>query len=960
MHAPTTNATTAQLDRDLEALSQGLSMSSSWRQAQNAQQLNLPHPTLELKPDMTALLALIESSAALGRGRAVLPQLLQAKPQELADLLHAGSAREWLLQGDLTELERAASLVTAYCAPRSASLCSITNVKSGRCSEDCKWCAQSKHYPTHIAAYEIKPAEQCLREAQDYYAHGVEFYSLVASGRAPSSKEFAHLLAILDTIRAKCPIKLCVSLGLVSKEQLSALKEHGVVRYHCNLETASSYFDQVCTSHTFNDKLAVLRSAAELGLEVCSGALFNIGESLAQRLELALTLRQLNIKSIPLNFLHPIAGTPLEHQAPLDEDEVRRTIYLMRMINPCAYLRWAGGRILLAPELIASATASAMNAAITGNLLTTTGSTMAQDRALFAAHYDLPPQPAATAATAAATAAPAAISQQAIPCAMSTAQPVALTGTAPAPVQSTPASTACAPAAPKLASPALAAPTAATLAQDAPTLAAAAEWQRIKARLCPDFDRKHLWHPYTSACEPLPALKVKSAQGVTLRLDDGTELIDGMSSWWCCNLGYNLPELNAALSNQAQQLAHVMFAGFTHEPAIALGQRLLKLMPGMEHIFYADSGSVATEVALKMALQYQVAQGKSERNSFLTFTGGYHGDTWNAMSVSDPSGMHELFHASKYQRYFAQDELPRYTDTELLARAQPEAQPEAMTEPLTGIQTKTSPTSLIPDFAAKIEALSGQLAAVILEPIVQGAGGMTFYAPEVLQAVATLCRQHDILLIADEIATGFGRTGKMFACEHAGITPDLMLLGKGLTGGYMTLSAVLCTKQVAATISHSAYGPQVFMHGPTFMANPLACSVACAAVDYLESHQVLTQVKRVSAQLKADLAQLAARYRELDPSMVQNAITSIRAFGAIGVVEFAQRVPVEAVEYLCYHYGVWLRPMGQLLYTMPALIMDEQELTHVTAALSAIALKVATGNLPELSAPPRSPYDSAV
>lgn len=953
MHAPTTNATTAQLDRDLKALSQGLSMSSSWRQAQNAQQLNLPHPTLELKPDMTALLTLIESATALGPGRSVLPQLLQAKPQELTGLLQAGSVREWLLQGDLTELELAASLVTRYCAPRSASLCSITNVKSGRCSEDCKWCAQSKHYPTHIAAYEIKPAEQCLREAQDYYAHGVEFYSLVASGRAPSSKEFAQLLAILDTIRAKCPIRLCVSLGLVSKEQLSALKAHGVVRYHCNLETAPSYFDQVCTSHSFDDKLAVLRSAAELGLEVCSGALFNMGESLEQRLELALTLRQLNIKSIPLNFLHPIADTPLAHQEPLSEDEIRRTIYLMRLINPCAYLRWAGGRILLAPELIATATACAMNAAITGDLLTTTGSTMAQDRALFAAHYDLPPQPAATAATAAAT---AAHSNQAIPCAMSTEQPVALTGTAPTPVQSTPASTACAPAAFKQASPALAAPTVATPAQDAPTMSAAAEWQHIKARLCPDFDRKHLWHPYTSACAPLPALKVKSAQGVTLRLDDGTELIDGMSSWWCCNLGYNLPELNAALSNQAQQLAHVMFAGFTHEPAIALGQRLLKLVPGMEHIFYADSGSVATEVALKMALQYQVAQGKSERNSFLTFKGGYHGDTWNAMSVSDPYGMHELFHASKYQRYFAHDELPRYTDTELLATAQPEATPE----PLTGIQTKTSPTSLIPDFAAKIEALSGQLAAVILEPIVQGAGGMTFYAPEVLQAVATLCRQHDILLIADEIATGFGRTGKMFACEHAGITPDLMLLGKGLTGGYMTLSAVLCTKQVAASISHSAYGPQVFMHGPTFMANPLACSVACAAVDYLESHQVLTSVKRVSAQLKTDLSQLAARYRELDPSVVQNAITSIRAFGAIGVVEFAQRVPVEAVEYLCYHYGVWLRPMGNLLYTMPALIMDEAQLKHVTAALSAIALKVATDALPELSAQPRSPYDSAV
>ena len=437
---------------------------------------------------------------------------------------------------------------------------------------------------------------------------------------------------------------------------------------------------------------------------------------------------------------------------------------------------------------------------------------------------------------------------------------------------------------------------------------------------------------------------MKSAQGVTLKLEDGTDLIDGMSSWWCCNLGYNIPELNQALTDQVQKLAHVMFAGFTHDPAINLGKKLLNLLPGMEHIFYADSGSVATEVALKMALQYQVAQGRPERNSFLTFTGGYHGDTWNAMSVSDPSGMHELFHASKYQRYFAADHLPRFPETELLIKQDP------------------APAPLIPEFTAKIEQLKEKVAAVILEPIVQGAGGMNFYAPEVLTAVAALCRKHDILLICDEIATGFGRTGKMFACEHAQLTPDLMLLGKGLTGGYMTLSAVLCSKHVAQAISTSAYGPNVFMHGPTFMANPLACAVACAAVDYLETHQVLAQVSTVAQGLKDALGNLARRYQALSQGeqTLANPIKSIRAFGAIGVVEFENKVPVETVEYLCYQERVWLRPMGNLLYTMPALTMPEPELKWLTDALSNIALRLTTGELPQLNAQQRSPFDSAV
>ena len=642
-----------------------------------------------------------------------------------------------------------------------------------------------------------------------------------------------------------------------------------------------------------------------------------MGESMEQRLELAKTLRQLGIKSIPLNFLHPIPGTPLEHQAQLSENEVKRTIYLMRLLNPTAYLRWAGGRILLSQELIAQTTAAAMNAAITGDLLTTTGSTIAQDRALFAQSYTLPPepewarlkdQPIAHQVSASLSAADAA--------------PAQVTASQETSVDCTPENTA------------------ESLAESPE----GAAWHHIKERLCPEFDRKHLWHPYTSAQEPLPALKVKSAQGVTLKLEDGTDLIDGMSSWWCCNLGYNLPELNQALTDQVQQLAHVMFAGFTHDTAINLGKKLLNLLPGMEHIFYADSGSVATEVALKMALQYQVAQGRPERNSFLTFTGGYHGDTWNAMSVSDPSGMHELFHASKYQRYFAADHLPRFPETELLIKQAPASAP------------------LIPEFTAKIEQLKDKVAAVILEPIVQGAGGMNFYAPEVLTAVAALCRKHDILLICDEIATGFGRTGKMFACEHAQLTPDLMLLGKGLTGGYMTLSAVLCTKHVAQAISTSAYGPNVFMHGPTFMANPLACAVACAAVDYLETHQVLAQVSTVAQGLKDALGNLAQRYQALaqGEQTLANPIKSIRAFGAIGVVEFEHKVPVETVEYLCYQERVWLRPMGNLLYTMPALTMPEPELKWLTQALSNIALRLTTGELPQLNAHQRSPFDSAV
>lgn len=918
---------------------------TAWRADQDRQSLDLSALSPAQQRCFNALTERIaHDEPALGAGSTLLVPLITAKPQDLPLLLEDPALKNWLLQGDLSELEAAARLVSVSCAPRQASLCSITNVKSGKCSEDCKWCAQSKHYQTAVSNYELKPAAECLKEAQDYYAHGVEYYSLVASGRAPSSKEFTQLLTIIDTIKESCPIKLCVSLGLVTKEQLTALKAHGVVRYHCNLETAQSYFEQVCSTHSFSDKLTVLKSAHAVGLEVCSGALFNMGESMEQRLELALTLRQLNIKSIPVNILHPIPGTPLAQQAPLSADEVRRTIYLMRLINPTAYLRWAGGRALLAKELVTAATAAAMNAAITGDLLTTTGSTIAQDRALFAQSYTVPPAPALIphhTTNEAPSAAGKATANQTAAAGESTAattpnatQPKSSVGAAEGK-----ASTAQSDVTAPDSAGAESAATAGTLSPEAEA------WHHIKERLCPEFDRQHLWHPYTSACAPLPAFKVASAQGVTLKLADGTDLIDGMSSWWCCNLGYNLPELNEALNAQAQQLAHVMFAGFTHEPAIKLGQQLLRLAPGMDHIFYADSGSVATEVALKMALQYQVARGRPARTGFLTFNQGYHGDTWNAMSVSDPHGMHQLFHASAHQRYFAQDHLPPFPGSELLNTHEEPAQDEQAKERAAG--------KLIPDFKAKINALEGQVAAVILEPIVQGAGGMNFYAPEVLREVARLCHEHDILLIVDEIATGFGRTGKLWASEYAGISPDLMLLGKGLTGGYMTLSAVLCTKNVAEAISHSAFGPQVFMHGPTFMANPLACAVASAAVGYLERHNVLPNVQNIAASLRQALSALAQRYQAIAKDQaLPNPITSIRSLGAIGVVEFEQPLPVETVEYLCYQERVWLRPMGRLLYTMPALIMDEVALKWLTDALSTIALRLTTGNLPDLNPRP--------
>jgi adenosylmethionine---8-amino-7-oxononanoate aminotransferase len=410
-------------------------------------------------------------------------------------------------------------------------------------------------------------------------------------------------------------------------------------------------------------------------------------------------------------------------------------------------------------------------------------------------------------------------------------------------------------------------------------------------------DRERVWHPYGPMPAATPALPVVGAEGVRLRLADGRELIDGMSSWWCAIHGYRHPRLDAAVSDQLGRMAHVMFGGLTHEGGVRLAERLLQIAPaGLAHVFFADSGSVSVEVAIKMCLQAQRARRGPAARRLLTVRGGYHGDTFGAMAVCDPvEGMHSLFAGTLPQHVFA------------------DRPPDGFQAPLEAA------------WAAQVEGLIGahahELAGVILEPVVQGAGGMRFHSPACVALMRRLCDEHGLLLILDEIATGFGRTGAMFACEHAGVSPDIMCVGKALTGGYMTLAATLCTPAVAEAISGGEGG--ALMHGPTFMANPLACAVALASLDLLGEGAWARQVAATEAGLREGLA----------PARDIPGVADVRVLGAIGVIQMQQPVDVAAASAAAQRHGVWLRPFRDLIYTMPPYVISDEDLAQVSAAV---------------------------
>jgi len=419
-----------------------------------------------------------------------------------------------------------------------------------------------------------------------------------------------------------------------------------------------------------------------------------------------------------------------------------------------------------------------------------------------------------------------------------------------------------------------------------------------------EFDKKHIWHPYTSLSHPTPVFAVESASGVRLRLADGRELIDGMSSWWAVIHGYNHPVLNAAIEQQLKSMSHVMFGGLTHQPAVDLAKTLIDIThDDLQHVFFADSGSISVEVAIKMAIQYWASQKQPNKQRLLTIKNGYHGDTFGAMAVCDPdNGMHHLFKDVLAQHLFAKS--PSCIDGE------------------------NYDCEAIDDFERLLKENLSSIAAVILEPLVQGAGGMRFYSAAYLKKVRELCDEYDVLLILDEIATGFGRTGSLFAYEQAGIAPDILCVGKALTGGYLSLAATLCSPKVADGIGSGEY--PTLMHGPTFMANPLACAVANASLKLLLSSPWQQRVSAIEKQLQ----------QELEPCRLLKSVKDVRVKGAIGVIELHKPIDIHWMQPRFVELGVWVRPFSNLIYVMPPYIIEPEDLAQVTSAMRIVASEI--------------------
>lgn len=792
---------------------------------------------------------------------------------------------------DLLEVVAAAGKVRRQWFGRRVKLNYLVNLKSGLCPEDCSYCSQRLGSKAEILKYTWLKPDEASKAAAAGVAGGAKRVCLVASGRGPTDRDVDRVSQTIEAIKEQNEgVEVCACLGLLSEGQAGRLRSAGADAYNHNLNTSEGTYGDITTTHTYADRVETVQQAQAAGLSACSGLIAGMGESDADLVDVVFSLRDLDPDSVPVNFLIPFEGTPLAKEWNLTPQRCLRILAMVRFVCPDVEVRLAGGREVHLRSMQPLAL-HLVNSIFLGDYLTSEGQAGQADLDMIAdAGFEVEglvrrrcPGTVRRRGPSRRPAAVAADTPRAV-------RPVVTWPTSPR--------------------------------SSTPRLRPRARiWWRsadaARGRISPPMpdplspaelrtlDRAHVWHPYGPMPGRQEPLIVESASGVRLRLAEPAhgqhELIDGMSSWWSAVHGYNHPVLNEAARGQLDRMSHVMFGGLTHEPAVRLAARLVEITPEpLRHVFLADSGSVSVEVAVKMCLQYWHSTGRPAKKRLLTWRGGYHGDTWQPMSVCDPEGgMHGLWSGALPQQVFA-DEPPGGFD------AQPD---EAYVQHLWDL----------------IARHADELAAVIVEPVVQGAGGMRFHSPAYLRALREACDAHDVLLVFDEIASGFGRTGKLFAAGHAGISPDVMCVGKALTGGYLTLAATLCTSRVADGISRGEV--PVLAHGPTFMGNPLAAAVALASIDLLLGQDWQQEVKRLETGLRDGLGGVRSIA----------GVRDVRVLGAIGVVQLDHDVNMAAATEAAVREGVWLRPFRDLIYTMPPYVTGDDDLARICRAVCAAA-----------------------